>query len=64
VRQGNRKLYSFWIDPEQSTGLKTVKERDGIPESEQIRRAIDAWLDERRGNEKSERPRAATRKRS
>jgi hypothetical protein len=42
-----RKLYSFWIDPEQASGLKAVKERDGVPESEQIRRAIDAWLEEK-----------------
>jgi hypothetical protein len=40
-----RKLYSFWIDFEQAAGLKAVKERDGIPESEQIRRAISAWLE-------------------
>jgi len=39
-----RKLYSFWIDPDQAVALKRVKARDGIPESEQIRRAIDAWL--------------------
>jgi hypothetical protein len=64
VPQGNRKLYSFWINPEQSTGLKSVKERDGIPESEQIRRAIDAWLEEHRGRPKTERLRGATRKRS
>ena len=39
-----RKLYSFWIDPEQAVALKAVKARDGVPESEQIRRAIDTWL--------------------
>ena len=49
----HRKLYSFWIDPEQAVGLKTVKERDGVPESEQIRRAIDAWLTEKNANEKN-----------
>ena len=32
------------IDPEQAAALKAVKQRDGVPESEQIRRAIDAWL--------------------
>jgi hypothetical protein len=40
-----RKLYSFWIDPTLAEGLKAIKARDGIPESEQIRRAIEAWLD-------------------
>jgi hypothetical protein len=40
-----RKLYSFWIDSTLAEGLKEIKARDGIPESEQIRRAIEAWLD-------------------
>jgi len=39
-----RKKYSFWIDDEQAAGLKVIKERDGVLESEQIRRAIAAWL--------------------
>lgn len=32
------------LDPAQRDGLRLVKERDGIPEAEQIRRAVDAWL--------------------
>lgn len=55
--------YNFWLDVEQRDALRAVKERDGIPESEQIRRAIDAWL-ESKGVKKAERKRAATRKRS
>jgi hypothetical protein len=39
-----RKRYSFWIDEAQAKGLKAVKERDGVLESEQIRRALDGWL--------------------
>lgn len=39
-----RKRYSFWIDDRQADGLKALKERDGVLESEQIRRAIDEWL--------------------
>ena len=39
-----RRRYSFWIDDAQARGLKAVKERDGVLESEQIRRALDAWL--------------------
>jgi hypothetical protein len=60
-----RRTYSFWIEKTQADGLKALKERDGIPESEAIRRAIDAWL-RTKGikTEKTERPRAATRKRS
>lgn len=42
-----RKLFSFAIDPDLAEGLKTIKERDGISESEQVRRAIRRWLDER-----------------
>jgi hypothetical protein len=41
---GRRKLYSFWIEPELAAGLKQIKERDGVPESEQIRRVIEKWL--------------------
>jgi hypothetical protein len=40
--------YNFLIDEAQRDALRAIKERDGIPESEQIRRAIDEWL-ERRG---------------
>ena len=39
-----RRKYSFYIDDEQAQGLKVVKERDGVLESEQIRRAINEWL--------------------
>jgi hypothetical protein len=43
-----RRRYSFWIDEAQADGLKVVKERDGVLESEQIRRAIDRWLEKKR----------------
>ena len=42
-----RKLFAFAIDPDLTVGLKLVKERDGISESEQARRAIRQWLEER-----------------
>jgi hypothetical protein len=57
-----RRLYNFRIDPELEAGLKTVKARDGVSESEQIRRALMEWL-KKKGVIKSERKRAATRKR-
>lgn len=57
-----RKLTTFFIDPDLSEGLKTVKARDGVPEAEQIRRAVREWLT-KRGVLKAERKRAATRKR-
>ncbi len=40
-----RKMHTFYLDPELSAGLKTVKDRDGISESEQVRRAVRLWLD-------------------
>ncbi len=60
-----RKLVSFYIDPDLAAALKAVKERDGINESEQIRRALRVWL-EAKGviAPKAERLRAGTRKRS
>jgi hypothetical protein len=55
-------MRNFRIDPELEHGLRVVRERDGIAESEQIRRGIRLWL-ESKGVMKSERKRAATRKR-
>jgi hypothetical protein len=59
-----RRKYSFWIDDAQADGLKAIKERDGVLESEQIRRAITRWLEEKGVKVKSERKRVVTRKRS
>jgi hypothetical protein len=59
-----RRKYSFWIGDEEAAGLKIVKERDGVLESEQIRRAIDIWLDRKGVSMKAERKRAVTRRRS
>jgi len=42
-----RKRYTFWIDVDQAAALKEIKTRDGMPESEQLRRAIAAWLQTR-----------------
>ena len=39
-----RRLHSFYLDPEQSEALKIIKHRDGIPEGEQVRRALADWL--------------------
>lgn len=57
-----RTRYNFFIEDEQREGLRAVKERDGIPEAEQIRRAIDDWL--ARKGVKADRKRVAARKRS
>ncbi len=41
----DRERINFYIDPDLADGLKTLKERDGVPESEQIRRGIRLWLE-------------------
>lgn len=58
-----RRRYNFFIDDEIREQLRGVKEREGIPESEQIRRAIAMWL-ESKGVAKAERKRPASRQRS
>jgi hypothetical protein len=60
-----KKQAAFRIDPPILEGLQTVKERDGVPISEQVRRALRAWLEAKGVDvEKSERQRAGTRRRS
>jgi hypothetical protein len=39
---------TFRLEPEILDGLDKVKVRDGIPHSEQVRRALKAWLKARR----------------
>jgi hypothetical protein len=56
-----RKLYNFLIDPELAAGLKSIKERDGISESEQIRRGIRLWLKAKGVRIEARRPRAGAR---
>ncbi len=58
-----KKPYTLKIDPELLAALREIKERDGVSESEQIRRGIQLWL-KSKGGKKSDRKRAVTRKRS
>jgi hypothetical protein len=52
------------IDDELLDGLQALKERDGVPVSEQVRRAIHAWLTAKGIRiAKAERKRAVTRRR-
>ncbi len=53
----------FRIDPEVLDGLRAVRERDGVPVSEQVRRALAAWLETKGITTKADRKRASTRKR-
>jgi hypothetical protein len=57
-----KKQTAFRIEPEILDGLQLLKERDGIPISEQVRRALREWLD-RRGVKLKTAPRRATTRR-
>jgi hypothetical protein len=39
-----KQAYTLKIDPELLLALRAIKVRDGISESEQIRRGIQLWL--------------------
>jgi plasmid stabilization system protein ParE len=52
----------FFIDEDLRGALAAIKERDGISESEQIRRAIKAWVEKKGVPSKAGRKRASTRK--
>ena len=44
-----RKRYAFWIDDDLLEGLKVIQERDRVLPSEQIRWALQEWLEKRGG---------------
>jgi hypothetical protein len=68
------RLASFRLDEALLEGLRTVTERDGIPQTEQVRRALRAWLQDKgvlappgvkkTASTKTARKRAGTRKRA
>jgi hypothetical protein len=45
VTPSTKKQTAFRLEPAILDGLREVKERDGIPTSEQVRRALAAWLE-------------------
>jgi hypothetical protein len=59
-----KRRYGFWIEEDQLDGLRQVKERDGILESEQIRRAINAWLEQKGVVKEAASRRAGTRRKT
>jgi len=59
----NKKQTAFRIDPDILQRMQDLKTRDGIPLSEQVRRALREWLDSK-GITRAERKRAATPRRS
>jgi Ribbon-helix-helix domain len=48
MTETTKRPYTLKIDPELLDALKVVKERDGVSESEQIRRGIRMWLKSKR----------------
>ena len=57
-----RRITNFRIDEELLDALQRIKERDGLPIAEQVRRAIRKWVNSR--GLKADRRRAETRRRS
>jgi hypothetical protein len=58
------RTFTFAIPDDLKAGLRAVKDRDGVSEAEQIRRAIAMWLESKGVVTKTERKRQASRKRS
>ncbi|MCA1562188.1 MAG: ribbon-helix-helix protein, CopG family [Acidobacteria bacterium] len=58
------RVLTFRPDDALLEAMELQRERHGTPYSEQIRRALRAWLEKQGVNVKTERPRAGTRKRS
>ena len=70
TRTPREKVITFRPDNDTFAAMTRLRERQGVPFSEQIRRALREWLAERpdawplpRGGGKAGRKRAATRKR-
>jgi hypothetical protein len=55
---------NFRLEEEILKALEQIRERDGIPVTEQVRRALKVWIAEKGVTLKTERRRAVTRKRS
>lgn len=47
-QSGKQAVIPFRCEPDLFVALKEIKERDGIPVNEQLRRAARAWVDDRR----------------
>jgi hypothetical protein len=39
-----KQFTAFRLEPSQLEALRAIRDRDGVPVSEQVRRAIDAWI--------------------
>lgn len=58
-----RRPTTFRLEDELLDALHAIKARDGIPVTEQLRRAIVAWLEQKGVTVKADRRRAQTRRR-
>lgn len=54
---------NFRLEEELMEALERIRERDGIPLTEQVRRALRTWIESKGVEVRTERKRAATRKR-
>jgi hypothetical protein len=54
---------TFRLETEIMAALAAIRDRDGMPVSEQVRRALKQWIEAKGVKVKSERKRAGTRKR-
>ena len=59
-----KQMTAFRLEPDIIDGLNRVKDRDGIPFSVQVDRALRAWLDKKGVTLKAARAASGTRKRS
>ncbi len=59
-----KRLYAVRLDQDLLRGMKQLKRRVGIPESEQIRRALRNWLTRNGGLKGGSRSRKARREQS
>ncbi len=55
------KVITFRPDNDTFDAMASLRERDGVPFSEQIRRALRAWLEAKGAIKKAPRPRARPR---
>jgi hypothetical protein len=55
---------TFRLETEIMVALAEIRDRDGMPVSEQVRRALKQWIEAKGVKMKSERKRGAARKRS
>ena len=59
-----RPTFTFRLDEELRAGLEEIWRRDGVPVSEQVRRAIQEWLEKKGVKVKAAPRRAATRRKA